>query len=138
MKQILLIALGLSVALFADMSRTGSIVTDSETHLQWQDDAIGSKMSWISALTHCEDLTLGGNSDWRLPNLNELTSIVDDSKVNPAIYSTFEMTEPYNYWSSTGNVQKTSEAWSVNFYYGSQGYGLRGGDLYVRCVRDAQ
>ncbi|MDQ7046781.1 MAG: hypothetical protein Q9M39_03875 [Sulfurovum sp.] len=61
MKQILLITLGLSSMLFADFTKTSNIVTDNSTTLQWQDDAIGSTMTWGNAITHCEDLSLDGH-----------------------------------------------------------------------------
>lgn len=102
MRGIFLITLGLSTALFASFSKTGNIVTDSTTALQWQDDAIGSTMTWTEAIDHCEDLTLDTHGDWRLPNLKELTSLVDDSRVSPSIdTSIFEHTASNAYWSST-------------------------------------
>ena len=85
MKQILLIMLGLSIASYADLTKSGNIVTDSSTELQWQNDAIGSTMTWTAAITHCEGLVLDGQSDWRLPNIKELNSLVDDSRVSPSI-----------------------------------------------------
>ena len=61
--------------LHAGLSKTGNIVTDSATGLEWQDDAVGTKTTWQDAIARCEALTLDAKSDWRLPNLNELTSI---------------------------------------------------------------
>ena len=74
-------------------------VTDSATGLVWQKCSNGmnatscsgsvSTLTWSSAITYCEGLTLGGRSDWRLPNINELGSIIDYTKSSvPTIDST--------------------------------------------------
>jgi hypothetical protein len=139
MRQILLITLGLSTALFASFSKNGNIVTDSSTGLQWQDDAIGSTMSWTAAIDHCEGLTLGVHSDWRLPNLKELTSIMDDTKTNPSIDDTvFQNTASHFYWSSTTFAGYSSDAWYVYFGNGYQGGDDKSNSFYVRCVRAGQ
>ena len=139
MKQILLITLGLSVALFADFTKSGNIVIDGTTGLQWQDDAVYS-LTWTAAIEHCEDLSLDGHSDWRLPNLNELTSIVDDTKHNPCIdNAVFQNTASSVYWSSTALVRYPSFAWYVSFRGGSQYYSkTKTSSYYVRCVRARQ
>ncbi len=139
MRQILFIMLGLSTVLFASFSKEGNIVTHSTTGLQWQDNVIGSSMEWASAITHCEDLELDGQSDWRLPNLKELTSIVDDTKTNPSINTAiFEHTASSYYWSSTTYVGNSDYAWSVYFSYGYQYYRNKSNSNYVRCVRAGQ
>jgi len=137
MKQILLITLGLSTALFASLSKNGNIVTDSITKLQWQDDTIGTKMKWTEAIEYCENLTLGTHSDWRLPNLKELTSIVDDSRVSPSIdTSIFENTTTSGtYWSSTTYAIKNEYALGTNFLNGKHIHKSKTISYYVRCVR---
>jgi len=71
-------------------------VTDTVTCLQWQQasmdrtgDGIADNMNWEQALYAAEHLTLAGYSDWRLPDINELRSIIDYSYHNPAIDTTF-------------------------------------------------
>ena len=93
--------------------------------------------TWESALAYCENLTLGGGG-WRLPSINELVSIMDNSR-NPAIHSFFStpITNDSEYWSSTTYVKGISESWSVSFYNAgftttrikNEAY------PYVRCVR---
>ena len=63
-------------------------ITDGSTGLMWQ-QAEAALMTWASALSYCENLSLGGYADWRLPNIKELASLSDDSKYNPAIDSLF-------------------------------------------------
>ena len=140
MRRILLIMIGLSVALMAGLSKGGNIVPDSVTGLQWQDDTTGSTMTWRAAIDRCEGLTLDSHTDWRLPNLRELTSIVDDTKNDPSINNTtaFEHTASNTYWSSTTYAGHTSHAWRVYFNSGNQGHSNKSYSLYVRCVRAGQ
>ena len=137
MKIILFIMIGLSI-LNADFTKSGDIVTDNASTLQWQDDAVGSTMTWESAITHCEGLTFDNHSDWRLPNKKELLSIVDYSTYNPAIRSAFINTTSSNYWSSTTYASSTSYAWGVRFSNGYTYVSIKGNNWYVRCVRAGQ
>jgi len=138
MRIILLIMIGLSL-LQADFIKSGDIVSDNVTHLEWQDDAVGTTTNWQGAIDRCEGLTLGGHSDWRLPNINELKSIVDRSKSNPAIVDGFTQTSSYYYyWSSTTIEGSKDGAWGVYFSYGSVYYYSKDGNGYVRCVRGGQ
>ena len=139
MKRILLITIGLSISLFADFTRDNAtkIVTDNETGLQWQDNASATK-TWQNAINYCEDLTLGDYDDWRLPNINELTSIVDDTKISPSLSYVFKFFASNYYWSSTTYAGNSGYAWIVGFYYGFQNYYDKSYSLYVRCVRAGQ
>ena len=119
----------------ASFSKSGDIVTDSITKLQWQDNAVGDTMEWQEAITHCEGLSLSGYSDWRLPNINELRSIVDRDKYNPAIVSGFDNFSSSYYWSSTTYKDGSNYAWIVGFNDGYVGNGTKDYVKYVRCVR---
>jgi len=122
----------------ADFTKEGDIVKDSVTKLEWQDDNITDTMEWQEAIEYCESLELGGYDDWRLPNINELKTIIDRSRYNPAIISAFEHTSSGNYWSSTTYEDYHDFAWNVYFYSGRVYNGSKGNDIYVRCVRDGQ
>ena len=55
-------------------------VTDSSTGLMWQQFDDGIARDWESSIKYCEELELGGYSDWHLPHAKELQSIVDYSR----------------------------------------------------------
>lgn len=113
-------------------------VTDNDTGLIWQ-KAEGGSMTWDSAITYCESLSLTGNNDWRLPDIKELESIADDSKSNPSINTTyFPTANPSYYWSSTTSVYSPTSAWGVYFYDGNVGFYEKLGSNHVRCVRGGQ
>ena len=137
MKKILLIMISISVLLFADFIKNGDIVTDTTTGLQWQDDADAASVTktWIEAINYCENLTLGGHNDWRLPNINELKSIIDRSKSNLVIVDGFTNVSSDVYWSSTTNADFSYLAWIVSFDNGNVSYNPKDDSYYVRCVR---
>lgn len=78
---------------------------------------------------------LCGASDWRLPNKEELRSIVTYSTTQPAIDTDFfPKTQSSTYWSSSPYAYSDDSAWSVFFFHGSGAY-LKDSDLRVRLVR---
>ncbi|WP_303852448.1 DUF1566 domain-containing protein [Seleniivibrio woodruffii] len=121
----------------ADFARddTNNIVTDNRTGLMWQDDEVSSAITWEDAITYCEDKSLGGYTDWRLPNQRELSSIVDRSTRNPSINPAFTLTAVNHYWSSTTYKFLTTYALISDFSYGSTNMYPKTYLYYARCVR---
>ena len=102
-------------------------VTDNLTGLVWARNAnLGGKMTWANAITYCEALNYGGQTDWRLPNAKELCSLIDLGRYSPALPSghPFSCVQSYNYWSSSTYADDSGYAWSVLLGDGS----LNGGD----------
>jgi hypothetical protein len=88
----------------------GGTVTDRATGLVWQQADSGQTHNWRDALAYCENLSLAGHNDWRLPNAKELQSIVDYSRSptttgSAAIDPIFSVTnrESY-YWTGTTHL----------------------------------
>ena len=117
---------------YGQEASTGHTVTDSKTGLEWQDDILGETVRWQEAIDYCEALDLDGHSDWRLPNINELKTIIDRSKSNPAIVDGFEKVSSSLYWSSSTFKGREDDAWVVVF----DGGGVRGyaKDYSLMCV----
>jgi hypothetical protein len=89
---------------------------------------------WIP--TRCCCTTWGGKTDWTLPDVKELTSIVDDRRYDPSIDpSAFPGTPANWFWSSSSYAYDASNAWSVFFYYGVVYYLDKSYTYDVRCVR---
>lgn len=64
-------------------------VTDNVTGLMWARNAnLFGEAAWASQLENCASLEYGGYSDWRLPTICELQSLVDFGYANPAFCST--------------------------------------------------
>lgn len=122
---------------------TGPVVADTCTGLTWL-RAPSSPRTWVQALVFARNLELGGFDDWRLPNVNELLSLVDYSRRNPAIDPVFELppppepgpTSPFNFWSSTSDVSSpATDAWAVDFTAGMNNQAPKNSEKAVRVVR---
>lgn len=117
-------------------------VTDSATNLIWQKCSNGQNttdctgtattVTWANAITYCNGLSLASKT-WRLPNRNELQSIVDYTVFNPSINTTAFPSTLFDssYWSSTS---LTLYANVGIFVYGSVGSAQKSFLRYVRCV----
>lgn len=71
-------------------SSTSWIMTeDTETNLVWHNPSQSSdgvkKLGWSDALAYCSSLVVGGKTSWRVPNRNEILTLVDYTKSAPAI-----------------------------------------------------
>ena len=122
-------------------------VTDKATGLVWQKCSRGQNndasctgtataSNWSTAVSYCGSLTLAGKT-WRLPNINELKSIVDTTKTTaPAIDTTIfpSTVASDSYWSSTTFASNTSSAWVVISSDGQITIGSKTNNFYVRCV----
>ena len=72
-------------------------VTDTVTGLMWQ-QSDGGEMTYERAITYCDTLTLGGFTDWRLPNPHESFSILNHQFANPSMDATVFTTTLAEYW----------------------------------------
>ncbi|MCP4752205.1 MAG: DUF1566 domain-containing protein [Proteobacteria bacterium] len=109
-------------------------VSDDVTELIWQQGE-GGRMNWEAALSYCAGLSLAGRTDWRLPNIKELKSLVDfDGKEPAADSSVFQQIHSSPYWSSTTFVDHVEEAWHVSFRHGYTNMAHKSTEDYVRCV----
>jgi hypothetical protein len=114
-------------------------VTDPSTGLMWQQSSASETKTWASALSYCEDLDLADYTDWRLPNIKELFSIVDFTRWHPVIDTVhFPDTQSSRYWSSTIDAYDTVYAWYMDFNYGYGSSYSKSNYGYVRAVRAGQ
>ena len=124
------------------------VVTDSTTGLMWikeykkYDGSASTKSTWAAALAYCEDSEYAGYTDWRLPNKNELVSLMDHTKTS-APYSEFPGITGYqatgaSFWTSSSYISNSGYAWKVDFYDGTVGGQTKTGTAFsVLCVRNA-
>ena len=110
-----------------------NIVVDKYTGLEWT-QKIWSSIASTKAEEQCSNLSYGGESDWRLPTPQELMTIFDSSKYNPAADTEYfsEMGSATNLWST----QTGSNRFYVQYYGGLTS--AKSGSQSVMCVRGAE
>lgn len=95
--------------------------------------------SWGEALTAADNLTEAGFNDWRLPNKNELASIIEHACTGPAINEeVFPSTALGGFWSSTPGRRDPGLAWHVNFATGTLINREMSAAFSVRVVRNPE
>ena len=109
------------------------IVTDTTARLIWQKQYSAGKVDWAGALDYCENLEYAGYSDWRLPNLNELSSLINYDRYDPA--SDFPDVTSETFWASTFISYLRNMVLLIDFQDGEWRIDFKENKHYVRCVR---
>lgn len=111
-------------------------ITDIDSGLVWQQAEITVRTNWEGALQYSSSLSLGSQTDWRLPNIKELQSLNDETLVAPSLDTAyFPAATASRYWSSTSMHGTTNQAWFLDCQYGVTSYADKTTNLLVRCVR---
>jgi len=111
-------------------------IRDRLTGLGWagRGDISRTPVNWQQALDRLADINrsgLAGRHDWRLPNINELASLVDCSAHSPALPVDHPFTAMRDgYWSSTTSFFETDWAWVLYLDKGACGVGHKPGKTF--------
>jgi hypothetical protein len=111
-------------------------VTDELTQLTWQQFAYNDSLSWEQALLYSDTLSSNAYYDWRLPNIKELQSLSDETKLNPSVDTVyFSGFTTGNYWSSTSVSNLPQNAWYYNSQFGITSHHAKTAMHRIICVR---
>ena len=135
---------------------------DPDTGLIWQNEPYtveeekayegkynhGKAGDWHYAKQYCRDLSYGGYSDWRLPNIDELKTLISQTKYKHTNGYSYSIKRAllgslpdnptkkwFSHWSSTTNARNSSNAWNVYFVSGGAYNVNKDNSNFVRCVR---
>ncbi len=119
------------------MSWTGTNCTGSPSILYWQDALSAAKNATITTSIPA--------TSWRVPNQNELLSLLELACYKPALNINWFPGVPLSsfngsglVWSSTPSSAQTNTAWYVGFMNGYDGYSSKTGGITVRLVRSSR
>ena len=150
---VMVIAIIVLMLLFPQ-EKTGSIINEGlktkdcgdgtvfygEESLCWQKSAKPEPAkNWQDANDYCNNLELGKKDDWRLPEVNELKSLVKEVPPEQVTIDTsvFTDTQTDYYWTATEYPKTKGTHWYVYFKTGYDGISQDfKKDYEVRCVRD--
>lgn len=117
-------------------------VTDVGKGLMWENktiDNIDNRYTWQDALSYCENLTLAGYDDWRMPDINELQSITNyntySSAIDPIFFNAAVSMHFYYLSSTTPSDERSSLVWYVGFINGAVLLTSKSNNVSVRAVR---
>lgn len=151
---ILIIIFNFSYANFVRDS-TYNIVLDTNTNLIWEDTpnvtedyktkTVNGQTNWKATLEYCNNLVINNLTNWRVPNINELKTLIHYNTTRPQLYSDFKFigtiqngSELY-YISSSPLLSDATQVWRINFYTGATLTGKKDNSsatptIYLRCV----
>jgi len=127
-------------------------VVDTRTGLMWQKCQYGldgntcesgsvQAVNWGEALLQVPVINssgYGGYSDWRLPNIRELSTLIELQCANPAVNrSVFPGAQGVHIWTSSPYHFYTHYSWYVDFANGAPTYDERTASKGLWLVRDA-
>lgn len=127
-------------------SPDGTEVTDAQANnMVWRRCVEGQVFDGTTCtgtplhLTHEDALKYAqGQPGWRLPNIKELTWIVEREQFAPALDRTAWPGSPSDvYWTSTPEVRATKRAWALDFFHGAGYTALRSETHVLRLVHSA-
>jgi len=110
-------------------------ITDHATWLMWQRGGSDTLMSYEEAHAHVERLNdepFAGYDDWRLPTIDELTSLLEPEKQPNDLYIDLIFDEE-QWWCWSSDRREAGGAWGL-YFIGIVNWGVDG--YYVRVVRE--
>jgi hypothetical protein len=114
-------------------------VLDVETGLVWEQSPSATQGDWFAANNACNTKVVSDRLGWRLPTIQELTSLIDPNTTNPSLQADHPFSNVAGpYWAATTLASDDAQAWRVNFTTGNVGLNTKAtATLSAWCVRGA-
>lgn len=108
----------------------GAAVLDRETGLVWERQPNATEVTWSSALERCVTSQHGGRYGWRMPSVDELSSLLFADAPGP-----FDLSADLTFWTKSTYDAAPGTSWIVDFSTGVMGIGDQENPHRVWCVR---
>gem|GEM_PF-4801454 len=108
---------------------------DTQTGYWWQSTPPFIKMTWEKAQEYCGGLSFARHSDWYLPDINKLKTLLTEEISQECYWQQGLYGKCGTYWSSSSFSQHTDAAWNVSFNDGHENDSDKIETNYVRCYR---
>lgn len=122
-----------------DTADNWAAVLDANTNLMWEVNFSHQKYKWLDINQRAAEVNqvgLCGHRDWRVPNIDELKSLVKKGEKYPSIDTEyFPNADDLYFWSLSSNADDPDYAQLVNFRYSYSGNYLKSYAEHVRLVR---
>lgn len=117
--------------------REGDVLYDKLTKLYWQDDKAAKETigNFTEAKEYCSNLELDGYTDWRVPEIYELVSILNYDRVNPYTFKDFKNIQSDWYWANQMTKHEEGSAWLMEFNLGIPNWDRAEHRRFIRCLR---
>jgi len=108
------------------------IVLDQKDHKIYYDAKPSPKMNYDDALKYCEKMDYLGYTSWRVPNKEEMRSLLELSRRKITVKHAFKNVQEGIYWSST--TDRYNDAWYFDFDLGRYSTAEKSKKFYLFCV----
>lgn len=131
----LVLSMILLISIYAE-----NIFVDKKTKLVWEDtlENFEPSVDYYEAEEHCSNLKIGKHTNFRIPTMDELQTLIDYKKYKPAIIDGFNYVENEPYWTSTPFADDDKQVWLIHFQKGERMVKDKHYDRYIRCVESTK
>lgn len=114
----------------------GAGVKDNQTGLVWEQAPDLEHDVWSRSVERCTTKTVAGKQGWRAPTIQEMKTLVDPSRKDPALPlgHPFANIKSAIFWTATPHPTDDIVAWQVSFFSGEPVTDQKSGTRRIWCV----
>jgi hypothetical protein len=128
-----------------EVKKTDATILDKSKQFSWYDpsDLTNGGYAGINSdgsdtndyIRTLNSQVYGGFTDWRVPNVHELATLLNMNEANGIQSQFFPNTMQGGYWTSTSYAGNSKKAWHISFVTGKNAYDDKSKSMYIRAVR---